>query len=243
MPKCAGTSVRHAIGRALDEDCPAKGRVVRVETRPSVKTAKLLNMEVQQFREQMLLYFMADPICRFISGHFSFSEAAWRHYSDDWSFVTLLRHPVNRWFSHYFFNRFKKSSHTAISMELEEFTHTERARELGCEYVRRLAPGVGISNAGSSKAIDKALENLERVSLVGLVEKTDEFCVEFERQFKLKPDLSVMNRNPAPEQQQQALENAGFLQIVEELCQPDIQVYEHALRRHNLLHCTSTSTA
>jgi hypothetical protein len=237
IPKCAGTSLRHAVSRSLEEYRPEKHLSVRVETRASVRTAEILNKDVQLVREELLLYFMADPGYRFISGHFSFSELAYQQFSEEWSFITLLRHPVERWLSHFFFNRFKQDSHTRISMELEEFLLTERAKELGSEYVRRLAPGSPESNCGSSSSISEALANLERLTMVGLVEKLDVFSADFEKLFHLKVDLPRMNQSPAPERVQAALRDTGLLQNVEDLCQPDMQIYDAAARRHNLLHC------
>ena len=241
IPKCAGTSLRHAVSRSLDE-CGLENHLsARVETRASVKAAEILKRDVQLVREQLLLYFMADPSCRFISGHFSFSELAYQQFSKEWSFIILLRHPVERWLSHFFFNRFKKGSHTRINMELADFLNTERARELGSEYVRRLAPATRQINPVDTFSISQALENLERLAMVGLVEKLDEFSVDFEKHFHLNIDFPHMNRNPAPERLLAALRNTELLRKVEDLCQPDLKIYDAATRRRNLLHCESSS--
>jgi hypothetical protein len=236
IPKCAGTSFRHAVSRSLDQFEPGTHRSVRVETRASVKTAELLNRDVQQVREELLLYYLADSGNRFVSGHFNFSELAYQQFSEEWSFITLLRHPVKRWLSHFFFNRFKQNSHTRISMELEEFLETERARELGSEYVRRLAPCANISGAVDASSISDALVNLERFTMVGLVEELGVFAAGFEKRFQLQIDIPRMNQNPAPEQVLAALRDSRLLRNVEELCLPDLQIYDAAERRHNLLH-------
>lgn len=242
IPKCAGTSLRHAVSRSLDEHGPEKHLSVRVETSASVRTAVILKKDVQLVREELLLYYLADPGYRFISGHFTFSELAYRHFSQEWSFITVLRHPVERWLSHFFFNRFKQNSHTRISMELEEFLISDRAKELGSEYVRRLAPGSHLSKPAGSSSISQALENLERLTMVGLVEELDVFSADFEKRFHLKIDLPRMNQSPAPERMLAALRDTKLLQNVEDICQPDMQIYDAAVRRHNLLHCGPSST-
>lgn len=226
MPKCAGTSLRRAIDSALYPSDDGSCSTVRIETRPSAAAARMAGMEVQDFREQMLLYFMADPRCQFISGHLSFSGTAYRHYAHEWEFITLLRHPVSRWLSHYYFNRFKENSHTPITMELEDFLQSERARQFGSEYVRRLSPCIDKSTPPGQTAIRTARKNLSRMSLVGTLEQLDLFCDNFEERFGARLQLQRFNPSPVPDQLQRSLVDKDVRRKIEQLCQPDMQIYE-----------------
>jgi hypothetical protein len=230
IPKCAGTSLRHAIDEALTGSGSDSGDTVRIETRPSFTAAQILGVEVQDFRERLLLYFMSDPSYQFISGHISFSDTAFRHYAGEWDFVTLLRHPVSRWLSHYYFNRSNQNSHTRITVDLEEFLLSERARELGSEYVRRLSQCSNKSVVSSHAAISLAKKNLARLSLVGTIEKLDLFCDSFMDRFGIRLKLQRCNRNPAPSEIQEALEDKDIVRRVEKLCRPDMQVYRMVQR-------------
>jgi len=231
MPKCAGTSLRRAIETAIQPEAVGPGPAVRIETVPTAAAARMSGMDIQDFREQLLLYHMADPGLRFVSGHVSFSETAYRHFSEEWDFITLLRHPVSRWLSHYYFNRYKEDSHTRITAELEDFIHSERGRQLGSEYVRRLSQGVEPFERNAQAALDKARENLSRISLLGTVERLDDFCEKFAERYGLRIQLQQLNPNPAPERLRKTLKDKRVLESVEALCQPDLQIYEAALRK------------
>ncbi len=186
-------------------------------------------MSVQAFREHLLLYFMADSRYRFISGHMSFSETAHRRFSDEWEFIILLRHPVTRWLSHYHFDRFKQDSHTKISLDLDQFLKTERARQLGSEYVSRLAPREANVGVSSEAAIAEARQNLAKFSLIGVTERLDLYREEFKKRYGSPITLSRVNASPAPDLLQQSLDDEEICSKVEELCQPDMLVYQYAL--------------
>jgi len=231
MPKCAGTSLRQAIDSTMVQPGDAPGRTVRIETVPSAKAAGLLGLDVQDFREQLLLYYMSDPRRLFISGHISFSETAWRQYAGEWDFITLLRHPVSRWISHYHFNRHKENSHTRITLELEEFIHSERARQLGSEYVRRLSQGLDPSESNARAAIQRAQENLSRIDVVGVLENIGDFCEKFGQRYGYRLELQRLNTNPAPEQIRRLMQDPQVLRTIETLCEPDLRIYEAARKR------------
>ena len=231
MPKCAGTSLRQAIDSAIVQPCQDSGATVRIETVPSATAAGLMGIDIQDFREQLLLYHMSDPRRRFISGHVSFSERAYRQYRDDWDFITVLRHPVSRWISHYHFNRHKENSHTRITLELEEFIHSERARQLGSEYVRRLSQGLDPYADNGRAAMDMARKNLSRVALVGIVEEIENFCENFHLRYGPRLVLQRLNTNPAPDKIRRVLQDGQILRLIENLCEPDLQIYEAAKKQ------------
>jgi hypothetical protein len=231
MPKCAGTSLRRAIETAFLPEADGPGPAVRIETVPTATAARISGMDIQDFREQVLLYYMSDPGIHFISGHVSFSETAYRHYSKEWDFITLLRHPVSRWLSHYYFNRYKENSHTKITSKLEDFIHSERGRQFGSEYVRRLSQGVEPAERNGQAAIDKARENLSRISMVGTLEQLDDFCGQVEERFGVRIQPKRLNTNPAPDRLQQTLRDKRVINMIEALCQPDLEIYEAARRR------------
>lgn len=50
----------------------------------------------------------------------------------------MLRHPIQRWFSAYFFNHAKKHPHSSIDEELGSYIETDKAAQAGQVYVEFL---------------------------------------------------------------------------------------------------------
>ena len=94
---------------------------------------------VFKIREELLLYFMNQRFSC-ISGHVCFSERAYHNFHDTYKFVTILRDPVQRWISHYFYNAYKTHSNLGKieSDDIATFLESDRARSWGHHYVQML---------------------------------------------------------------------------------------------------------
>jgi hypothetical protein len=130
IPKCGGTSLdaaicaRYGSGRALPPGC------FRLDAAANLEAAALVGLDEERLAEFWLLYCMAQRQARYASGHIPYSETAYRAFGGEWDFVTLLRHPVARWFSHYFYNRYRSGGHYAIREDLPDFVTSPRARRI-----------------------------------------------------------------------------------------------------------------
>lgn len=218
MPKCAGQSINAAIARHYAGRRP----VFRLPIRPAARAAELAGRETMDLCHDLLLFQLAQRRYGYISGHFPFSLTAWTEFRDDWKFVTVLRHPVQRWFSHYFYNRFKTHSELdRITDEIESFIETERAARYGRIYVRHLS---------ESGDVNEALANLRKFDLVGQLERLPDFAERFQRMFGIPLSIGRRNENPLVADRQQAMITPEIQTRVEKLCALDTQVYDYALR-------------
>jgi hypothetical protein len=148
---------------------------------------------------------------------------------DRWRVVTLLRHPVDRWFSSFFFNRYKEEdSHYGIDMELDEYLETPEAIREGNMYVRILN---GLDEAEvlrCSDAVETACRVLDGLSVVGTVEAMDSFREKVADTLGLRLKVGRRNPTPAPESALRQQVTEQIRRRVEELCQSDLRVYRHA---------------
>lgn len=83
------------------------------------------------YQEHLLIYYLYLKQIRYITGHFIFKTAVFSEFRFDWDFITVLRHPVSRWFSHYFFNRHKTSDHFTTDLDLQTYMKSERGISQG----------------------------------------------------------------------------------------------------------------
>ena len=185
-----------------------------------------------QYREALLLYFMACKGRVFIHGHFPYSEAAHRQYGDDYAFITVLRDPVDRYISEYFYNRHHPQSerHKAVaSLPLEAYLDSEFGRGQGCQYVRFFGSPATPEEYRSAECIGRATERLSRFDLVGCVEHGDRFVSDFEREFGRRLSLSRRNQSPAPTGERERVVTPAVLEKIRELCLPDEEIYRYAV--------------
>ena len=224
VPKCGGTSTDAAIQKAYRwKAC------VHLNSRASQRSAQFLKEEMDIHRNQILPYFLEQELLKYVSGHFVFDEDIFEKYSPQWNFVTLLRNPVDKYISQYFYNSRKDShQHFAINESLDEYIETDEGKSLGNDLVRRFAGKSFRNNLKSSqkKAIDQAVENLKKFRLVGLLEEMDSFISGFKHCFNAT--LRVKQKNKNPEKKESAI-SPEILNEIENLCENDLEVY-HKIR-------------
>lgn len=237
VPKCGGTSIDHAI-KSLYRN---KDRTVTVNAAASTNAANLLNQinfphetsddyPVLKLRENLLLYFMSQNM-NYISGHFSFTEISYRNFSGKYTFITVLRDPVKRWISLYFFNRYKKERHCKMEDDIKTFLQSEFGKSQGYEYVKFIG---GIDNNRdytSKQAIDRAKENLSKFDIVGSLENQEIFFNQIKNRFGVSIEIPQKNKNPKSESFIKSVITEEIKKNIKKICKPDLQIYKYALDR------------
>lgn len=223
MPKCGGTSLMYAIRNPY-----LYWDATRFKSERAAKEAIKLGVDMHAHKEACLVDLLNNSRYNYVMGHFRCTKATVSQFSDQWNFITLLRNPVDRWFSHYFYNRFRRKGHFKHEMDIEEYLETESSRAIGSLYVRFLSSH---QDARSSAAIADAIENLETFALVGLLEKKEEMAREFEKTFQRKLHLKKKNKSPAASKLiKEIRDNPAIEKQVEQICKPDLEVYNSVLK-------------
>jgi hypothetical protein len=174
VPKCGGTSVGRSLRRAY---ILSQGTVTPVESEKAFNAAQSSGARtgvghVSELREMMLLYMLYSDV-RCVSAHIPFSNAAFECFSDRYSFVTLLRDPVDRFISNYYWNHSRPDAYFRIVESFNDFLGTERARQMGSTYVRYFCGEPGQSF--TRKHVDAAIANLRRLHGVGFLDDVAHF--------------------------------------------------------------------
>jgi hypothetical protein len=230
IPKCGGTSVGRALRRRylLSQATispEASYRAFELFTRRDDRQQMLV--DVLDLREQMLLYLMFQDV-RGISVHVRFSEKAHDHFSDRYKFVTVLRNPVDRFISHYFWACNKPGAHGRIEEELEAFLETERARRLGATMVEYLCGLPKEVAPYSDEAVASAIANLAKFDVVGDIGDVPALEAKLREALGVRVSIGHENkRRPTTRQPSQATDDPALRARVETLCAPDATVYAH----------------
>ena len=232
VPKCAGTSISRAIrnGYGFSKAQGSKS-FFQLDAAASLKASQILGFKELKFLENLLIYNMSVSSRKYIDGHFVYSDKAFKEFGEEWKFVTLLRHPVSKWFSKYFYNRYKESLHYKLDCDLETYLNSKTGIADGSDYVRCFTGSGLLHDSNSKRAVKQAIGNLNNFSLIGVLEKIDVFNNNFKRQFGTKLYIERLRGNPLPKSKRDKQISNKIKQKVEEICQPDIKVYNAALAR------------
>jgi len=220
IPKCGGTS----LDRALREHYRPE-EIARVDPVRSLAEAQAAGLPVTVYRRRILPEYLARPGVRYVSGHFPFSEEACRRFSGEWKFITLLREPVSRWFSEYFYNRYKQGDHYKLDVDLETYAATQPR---SAAYTRMLADVR--RRHFWRRPVTFANATLDRLDLVGCLERLPQFHRDLERLIGAPLEIGHERSSPASLEDRNSAITPEIRRRVERLCAQDRKVYEHALR-------------
>lgn len=241
IPKCGGVSIGQAIAATylslnlrndsgiINLNAPVSRQVIEATEGLHYPYDTDDDYPILNFREKLLLYFMAQSNSRYISGHFLFSNIAFQKYGEKFSFVTVLRDPVKRWISSYFYNIFKADDHMKMNDEIEARLESHFGISQGYQLVKFLGGANQAGDYTSMKAINQAKENLKRFEIVGFLENLGDFTKKLNDRFHVKLKIAKKNQNPAPSSIRKSVLTPELIERITEVCQPDIQVYKYAV--------------
>lgn len=164
---------------------------------------------------------------RYVSGHYRVSLELLRRYKEQWNFLTVLREPIERWYSNYFFNREKRSSHYRISAPLDAYSKSRSGKIMGCAYLRIF--GGWQWGQDPELAVDRAKRTLDEFRFVGSVEQLDVLRASLERELGIEISIPRRNQNPVRNDRQVAEITPQIRRRVEAACKHDLEVYRYAL--------------
>ena len=214
LPKCGGTSLEAALLRAYRDGGQS---TLHMHAKHSVRAAQAAGMPMADFRKALLLYHLQDPSARYISGHYIFSEAALAAASPRWQLLTVLREPMARFYSQYFFNRYKRDhEHFGRTDTLEAYLDTRGAAYAAQLYSRQFGFGEGL---------DRALDTLSRFAFAGVLEDSPGLVQGVSSLLGTPPRIEQLNASPRSNADRQAEITPEIDARVREMCAEDLALY------------------
>lgn len=232
IPKTGGTSISKALRKRYRfSNFHVKSRASAMAALPDMAQLDSdpgLYDEVQSLRRDLLLYW-AHTGTQFLTGH------VWNdpRFTDlrkcNYLVVTCLRDPVSRWFSAYFYDRYKSNQHARIDQDIDEFLKTERAISMGTTYVRYIGGMRDDRDYGSDGAVKDAISKLSTVDIVGFLDQLDLFRSQIMDSLGFQLRFPHRRRSPADGAYIEKIKNSlEYRKIVENICRPDLELYEQA---------------
>lgn len=236
IPKCGGMTI--SAGLALSyfpfhllrygrKHFPGK-----LNARAASETASYLGKDRYQYRRELLAYHLEASETPYIFGHYPFSSELAQRYGDQWTFVTLLRDPVKRWYSEYYWNRYKSHSYDKTALDIEAYFDSPQGQRDCFSFVNFLVPRQNPQDLPSEADIQTAIRNLDYFAVIGVLEDMEGFRSALAQAFGYKPVFIKRNVSPAPEEKKVIPpEDSDFHQKLLAHLAADMRIYKAVLER------------
>lgn len=221
VPKCGGTSLHLGIARQY-----RPGQVHYLQTADSTREAHALGRPLMEHRRDILRRYMQDERIRYVGGHVAFDRSLYDPFANSWDFITVLRDPVARFLSDYFFNRYKLSTYGRIEEELPQFLETRRSQE----WAHTLLLYFGGYRVGepTGPALERAKENLRLFRLMSFVEDPKGMQRDFESTFQRALDVGRVKTSPVPKGEPERQVTSELRARLQSMCAADLELYAYA---------------
>jgi hypothetical protein len=243
IPKCGGTSFNDLLCMNYPTlNLRDDKSLITINPRAIYKAYKLIHgkknpdpfeddyIEVLKLEEKFLLYHLYQENTRYVVGHFAFSDIAYEEFHARYSFVTLLRNPVDRMISHYFYNRYKNGDLGKTDKDISSYLKSARSRNQGHEYVKKLHGTICHSiDYTSEDAINQAKDNLKKFAVVGCLEFPENILAQVRTKFGIIGSLPKKNISPKSKKFQNEILNDEIKEQFHDICKPDLDLYNYAL--------------
>ncbi len=231
VPKCAGTSVSRAlrIRYALSQISLSANATVELITAKDL-TGNFDELtrwqEIRRFRREFLHYFVLEDIY-FIGGHISFSETVYHAAKNRYKFITVLRDPVERFISEYFFN-LNREHHAKITLSLSDYLETTQAKINANKFCDYFCGSEEFFPNNAQNNLSHAKENILKFDIVGFTEKMEEFEKEVRSKLKIFVSFGKQRVGKTSRSEISSIVTPELRTRIENLCSADIEFYEYA---------------
>lgn len=239
IPKCGGQSI--VSGLALTYypwqilRYGRKGFPAVLNAKATQEISPLFGIENYQYRRQILSYFLAKNDSNFVGGHYPFSQIAYQAYKDNWTFVTLFRDPVKRWYSEYYWNRYKDHEYAKTELDIEEYLESKQGRMNTRSYTNFLHECETPDSQPNDKELQGALTALECFDVLGCLEDLNKFRADMKAKFGRKPYFRKKNTSPAPpDVERKPDEKSDFHKKLLTLLEADREIYRRVREKLQL---------
>jgi hypothetical protein len=200
----------------------------------------MMDRDIHALREGIVLYLAQIPDAKYVVGHIPYSTLLDDTPGEPWDYMTILRSPESRLLSNYYYNASNSNQeHFAIDVEIEEFLESERGLIYGNSYVRcfmgecSLYERQGTLNSAglrTPEAISAAKRNLDKFAIIGTIESMSSFEAAIDRRYGTSIKFPHLNHNPTEKYPKMKDLPEHVRRKIEEICAPDREVYEHAIK-------------
>lgn len=238
IPKTGGSSVASAIKRRY------RFSNFNIRSEASSDAAQILFNrsqghagfeEYRQILRASLVFYTATQHIKFIRGHFWYHENMTKLRKNGYKLMVFLRNPIDRWYSAYFYGRYKSGGYAKIEKDFDNYLESGAGHALGATYVRYLGGPRKDQNYHSKAAVEAAKLNLYQYDTIGFLEHIETFKNRMADQHGLRLNFPHKRKSPAEKNHahKQLMEaykrSTEYRNRIADICAPDMAIYWFAL--------------
>jgi len=192
-------------------------------------SADLHGRDRYEFRRELLAYTAKKGDSPLISGHYPFNDKLYNDQKEQWNFVTLLRNPVERWYSEYFWNRYKDHDYAKTDLPIGQYMETAAGKASARSFVNFYAGTQNPTATPTPEEIQQACDTLAKMTVIGCLEHLGRFQSDMKIAFGRKPLFMNRNSSPAPEDKKiRPNEKSDTHNKLLDMLAADIEIYQYA---------------
>lgn len=236
IPKCGGTSILRGMAfcyyplRLLT--LRKKGFPGILDAQASSADAEKNNLDLYSYRRQLLERAVNKDNSPLVFGHYPFSEKVYEDNKDNWKFVSLFRSPLERWYSEYYWNRYKDHEYAKTDLDIEAYFDSKQGMMNTRSFVNYFSNAKNPESIADVAEAELAIKNIDKLDVVGTVENMNNFRSSLKESLGRKPYFFKLNKSPAREEDKVVPdEKSEFHKKLENALQADQYIYDHVLKR------------
>ena len=240
IPKCAGSAIALSMRqhyapwqyRAVPSDATVQtARFFDPAEAASPAASRRLTdahwVDVHAYRLRLLHTFLTNG-ARAVGGHIAYHPGIHEQFQHSHSFVTILRDPVERFVSQYFYTK-HAHSYVRLPADFDDDDLEAVGPVWGSMITFFLGAGAELESAAAGDAADRwvpeAKRTLERLPVVGFVDDMDAFRRRLADTIGVRIDIGRRNVRPRRDDRD---EERWIREVAPRFCAPDLEVYAHA---------------